>query len=290
MLDPLDDDNYVARFGPLPRSFEVQAGDVRLHLLEWGDSTARPVVMVHGMRGHARWFTPVGPAVGERYRALSVDLRGHGESEARQPSGAVVYGQDLVALIDAMDLREPILVGHSMGGSIAVRAAVALGPRLHALVTVDAGFGPPPPHLRAMLNHPPRRERRYFDSYEEGRARFKLRPGDSVADAELLDHLARHALRRLPDGRYTWRFDLAAGGGPPRVDLDASSITCPVIGIYGAESPIRKRLDPSSIAERFPSAASTSLDIVDGAHHHVFLDQPDAFNKVLMRRLSAVTG
>jgi pimeloyl-ACP methyl ester carboxylesterase len=49
-----------------------------------------------------------------------------------------------------------------------------------------------------------------------------------------------------------------------------------------------KRIDPRDVAERFPSAAWTAAEIIEGAHHHVFLDRPDAFNAVLMRYLNAL--
>src|SRR5687767_14147500 len=139
--------------------------------------------MIHGMRAHARWFTPVGPVVGERWRALSLDLRGHGESEHTPPYGHAVYGDDVRALVDALELDRPILVGHSMGGGVAVRAAASLGSRLRALLIVDSPLGPPPrPSLSPRASDPPvELTASEFESWEEARARFKLRPGETVA-------------------------------------------------------------------------------------------------------------
>lgn len=285
-MDALVDSRYVERLGPPPRSLFARAGEVELHVLEWGASDGEPLVMLHGMRAHARWFTPVGPALASHYRALAVDLRGHGRSAAGEGGGPAVYAADVVALVEALELPRLVLLGHSMGGSVAVRVAEALGERVSKLVLVDAGFGPPPPHMQRNRPLSEPRERSYFDSYEEGRARFKLRPGDTVADAELLDHLAFHALQPLPDGRYTWRFDMGERGGGPRPQTGGDGVRCPVFAIYGAESPILGRVDPRSLAERFSSATSTTVDIVEGAHHHVFLDQPDAFNALLLRRLA----
>jgi pimeloyl-ACP methyl ester carboxylesterase len=139
------DARYLRRFGPAPRSLRVRANGAELHLLEWGEPDAQPVLMIHGMRAHARWFTPVGPAVAAAgFRALSLDLRGHGQSGHTPPYGPAVYGDDAIALVDALALTRPILVGHSMGGGVAVRAAACLGARLRALVIVDSTLGPPP--------------------------------------------------------------------------------------------------------------------------------------------------
>jgi esterase len=290
------DAQYVARFGPPPRSLRVHAGGAELHLLEWGDPGAAPVLLIHGMRAHARWFTPVGPALAAGYRALSLDLRGHGESAHTPPYGHAVYGDDVSALVDALALEQPILVGHSMGGGVAVRAAARLGPRLRALVIVDAPLAPPPRPARvppAAFAAPASRTASEFASWSEARARFKLRPGDTVADSELLDHLARHSLRALPDGRFAWRFDpnVAQRSEPAQrapTAPDTSAIRCPVISIWGSESPLLRRIDPRDVSERFPSATFTAVEMIAGAHHHVFLDQPAAFNQTLLRYLSAV--
>jgi pimeloyl-ACP methyl ester carboxylesterase len=292
-VDAASDEAYVRRFGAPPRSLRVQANGAELHLLEWGDPDGEPVLMVHGMRAHARWFTPVGPAVGTRFRALSLDLRGHGDSAHTPPYGHAIYAQDVAALVNALDLQRPILVGHSMGGGVTARAAAALGTRLRALVIVDSAFGPPPrPSFARRASDPPtERTASDFASWHEARARFKLRPGDTVADPELLDHLALHALRALPGGRFAWRFDpnvAQRAGQPPVGPPDVSAVRCPVISIWGEHSPMLRRIDPRDVAERFPSAAWTAAEIVAGAHHHVFLDQPDAFNAVLLRYLQAL--
>ena len=289
------DAEFLARYGELPRSLRVQAGEVELHLLEWGDPDAPPMLMVHGMRGHARWFSPVGPAMGERYRALSLDLRGHGHSDPGDGGGQTTYADDLLALVEAMELEGLTLVGHSMGGSVVVRAAGRLEARLKVLVTVDAGLGPPPRSTRQNPRPRPMSEprpRRYFDSYETGRERFVLRPGGTVAEPELLDHLALHALRELPDGRFTWRFEDPSHAQParpqPRSPLDGSPIRCPVLGIYGSGSPILQRRDPRTFGERFPSAACTRVEILQGAHHHVMLDRPAEYSELLLSMLAGL--
>jgi pimeloyl-ACP methyl ester carboxylesterase len=303
MLQSGSDERFLERFGEQPRSHRVPVGDAELHVLQWGEDGKKPVLMVHGMRAHARWFSPVGPALAPRYRALSLDLRGHGESSHSPPYGQAMYAHDIVALIDALGLERPILVGHSMGAGVVTRAAALLGKRLAALVLVDAGLGPPPrPQApdgspgrggwsRALPGEgdAPERESGVFDTWEEARSRFRLRPGDSVASSELLDHLARHALQLLPDGRYRWRFDpnlwlRAQRNQPP---LEDGNVRCPVVSIYGAESPILRRTDPRTVGERFPSAPWTAVEILQGAHHHVFLDQPETFNALLLRYLDA---
>jgi pimeloyl-ACP methyl ester carboxylesterase len=101
-LERSRDEQYVAGFGAAPRSLHVDVNGTRLHVLEWGEASAPPVLLVHGMRAHARWFTPVGPALATRYRALAVDLRGHGESAHAPPYGIAVYADDVTALVNKL--------------------------------------------------------------------------------------------------------------------------------------------------------------------------------------------
>lgn len=285
------DARYLTRWGEPPRSLRVAANDTELHLLEWGDPAAQPVLLVHGMRGHARWFTPVGPALAERFRVLSLDLRGHGESAHTPPYGPVVYAQDIVALVEAMDLSRLLLLGHSMGGGVVVRAAPSLGARLQGLVIVDSPLGPPPrPAWRPPDDDEPGERRSpVFETWEQARARFKLRPGETVGDPELLDHLARHALYQRPEGGFSFRFDrnVSLRRAPVATPPDGSTIRCPVVSIWGEHSLMLKRVDPREIGERFPSAAWTAAEIIEGAHHHVFIDRPEAFNRVLLKYLDA---
>ena len=285
------DDRFLQRYGEPPTSLHLRVGGRALHLLQWGDPAGQPLLMVHGMRGHARWFSPVGPVVGERYRALSLDLSGHGRSDPSPEGGQLAYAQDVVAAIEALDLRDLVLLGHSMGGSVVLRAIAQVEERVRALVIVDAGFGPPPNAQAARARSPslPRPRRRY-DSFASARERFVLRPGDNCAEAALLDHLALHAIERTRDGAYTWRFEdpayMREGAPPPRPPPpDSSLVSCPVLAIYGALSPIRQRVDLEDYAQRFPNAPDVQVDVLDGAYHHVFLDQPQAFNALLLRRL-----
>jgi pimeloyl-ACP methyl ester carboxylesterase len=303
-FERIRDEQYVARFGAPPRSLHVDVNGTRLHVLEWGEPSAPPVLMVHGMRAHAHWFTPVGPALAGQYRALAVDLRGHGESAHTPPYGIAVYADDVAALINKLELTRPILLGHSMGGSVVAHVAIRLEGRLRALFVVDAGLSPP---VRSMLMRSAKRDEEKRDdeeqdgearepaalqTFEQVRARFKLRPGGAVASPELLDHLAYRAIERRADHGFGWRSDARlrerAYSAPLPDPFDATGMRCPMISIWGEHSPLLQRVSPVEIAKRFPNAAFTAVEMIAGAHHHVFLDQPDAFNATLLKHLASI--
>ena len=63
------------------RSRFVRSFGLRIHLCEWGDPDAEPVVLTHGFADHARAFDLLAPLLAEKYRVVAVDARGHGDSD-----------------------------------------------------------------------------------------------------------------------------------------------------------------------------------------------------------------
>ena len=80
-------------------------------------ATGRPLVLLHGITLRADVWAPQFHQLADRYRVIAVDLRGHGESAAGADGlGIGRLGDDLATVLTALDLRDAIVVGHSMGG------------------------------------------------------------------------------------------------------------------------------------------------------------------------------
>jgi pimeloyl-ACP methyl ester carboxylesterase len=103
-----------------------------------GSPGATAVVLVHGFSCSARWWDPVGLLLRENHRLLAVDLLGHGDSP-RSPHGYAIETQALalVAALERFEATDVTLVGHSMGGHIAIEAAVRAPERIRGIVAVD---------------------------------------------------------------------------------------------------------------------------------------------------------
>jgi len=103
------------------------------------------VVLCHGYTGsHQDWMFQV-PVLAQKYQAVTVDHRGHGTSDA--PSSADAYSihtlaDDLYGLLNYLDIVKCCLVGHSMGGLVALRLALDQSHVVNSLVLVDTGSGP----------------------------------------------------------------------------------------------------------------------------------------------------
>lgn len=123
----------------------ILVNDLRVHYLHWGlEGSGRPAVLLHGLASNARMWELVAPRLKEAgLNPLAFDARGHGLTD--KPDGDYGYAtfrRDLAAILDALNLENPLLVGHSWGASVALdyAAHVTFGPRAPAgLALVDGG-------------------------------------------------------------------------------------------------------------------------------------------------------
>jgi pimeloyl-ACP methyl ester carboxylesterase len=110
----------------------------RLMAYTTGSSSPTTIVLVHGFSCSARWWDPVGLQLREAHRLLSIDLLGHGRSP-RSPHGYAIATQAraVVEALERFEATNAILVGHSMGGHIAIEAARRAPERIRGIVAVD---------------------------------------------------------------------------------------------------------------------------------------------------------
>ena len=109
-------------------------------------------VFVHGWTCNRSFFAPQAAHFARRHRIVSVDLRGHGESD--KPSGPypiAAYADDIAHIIDHLDLGKVVAVGHSMGGSTVLQLAAAYPGHIAAIVMVDPASFVLTPEVRARL-------------------------------------------------------------------------------------------------------------------------------------------
>ena len=131
-----------------------------------GDPT---IVFVHGWTCNRSFLAPQAEHFAKRHRVVSVDLRGHGESD--KPLGAypiTAYADDIAYLIDQLGLRKVVAVGHSMGGLTVAQLAASHPDCVSAIVLVEPGPFAAPPDVLANFeaiadaieagNQGPRRE------------------------------------------------------------------------------------------------------------------------------------
>ena len=122
----------------IDRTIELRG--LSFHYREY-ERDGRPLVLLHGVASTSRIFMLLGPILGERFRALALDQRGHGESA--KPDGGYDFDsvtKDLKSFIEELGLERPVIVGHSWGGNVAMQYAADYPERVAGLVLVDGGF------------------------------------------------------------------------------------------------------------------------------------------------------
>lgn len=238
--------------GPLSRmsEWDVAPRGLRQRVCGWGATDDRPaVVCCHGWLDQGAAWDAVACALVDRgYRVIAPDHRGHGHS-AWTPPGTTYhfmeYVADVDALIETLELDRPILVGHSMGGTIASLYAGLRPQRVAGLVLLD-GLGPPAvaaaeavEQAATFLDHQRRSwSPRRVDSTADAAERIR-RTNPALAPDRALA-LAERATRATADGR-TWRWDpmhrtrAAVAYDATRHQAILRQIRCPVaVGVGSA--------------------------------------------------------
>lgn len=203
-----------------PRRHDFQGSQVRLTCYEWGAKDARDTALfVHATGFHARCWDRTVAALPEGWRAIAVDMRGHGTSDKREPYVWETFGRDLEELVSAFDLRQAVGVGHSMGGHCVTQVAARLPDAFRRLVLVDPVIFDPEAYATdryrgydSAEDHPVARRRNQWASWEEMFERFRDRPPFSLWRPEVLEDYCRYGVLPRSDGQG---YELAC---PPLVE------------------------------------------------------------------------
>ena len=112
----------------------LTAGGFKLHYLEQGSGP--PIVMIHGLGGQLRNFHYLLDDLATDHRVVLMDRPGAGYSRPSQP-GPRTHARALLALMDALGIERPLLVGHSMGGAVALALALEHPERVSGLAATS---------------------------------------------------------------------------------------------------------------------------------------------------------
>lgn len=268
-----------------PRALVVDGCRVRYHRV--GTPGTTPLLLVHGGGGHLGWWADVVPRLAGRFDMLVPDLSGHGDSGHRATYGRVEWTTELAAILAHEQVRSVRYVGHSMGGLIGILMAVDHPDLVESLVLVDAGLRWPDEvrgsRPRGRGWHPTS----VHDTEEEAVAQFRLPPGGTTGDPDLITRVAQYAVRRVPSG-WTWKFD-------PRVSRRFTDemlhealprVACPVGMVHGDQSEVSGAQVVDYVASRIGHPVPSA--VIAGAHHHVPLDRPEECGDAIARMVDVL--
>ncbi len=244
---------------------------IQLHTLEHRRDAQRLLVLLHGGGANAHWWDHLAPALCERFRVVALDFRGHGDSDHPDAIEPGAFARDLRALLEHLGADDAVLMGHSMGGHIALDHS-ALNSGVRALVAVEIVRGAPSRSRRSMRLA--LAARRTYRTREDALARYRFLPPAQNASEALRASIAAHSVREEPDGRFGFKFDPRWFTLPPTQPPKLSGVRCPTLIVRGAQSPLLSAEGAAAFAAEIASARVT---VVEAAGHNLHVEQPEAF-------------
>ena len=272
-----------------PESAYLQVAESDVHYLSWNEpEKGNGLLFVHGHNAHAHWWDFIAPFFKDAHHTVALDLTGMGDSDQRDAYSNDTYADEIVAVADAASMsNDTILVAHSFGGMMAIRAAALNPERFKGLILIDSGVR----HPDDIKERDPQIERlsqsKMYPTKEVAQSRFRLQPPQQCENQYLVDHIARSSVEYddVEEG-WSWKFDeelntrMTMNGD---LEEDYKSIGIPVALIYGAQSESFKARSAEYMKEL--KGDLSVLEIAD-AQHHLFLDQPMAFVEAVKQVLS----
>lgn len=263
----------------------VEVDGRRVHYVVSGASDSPTLLLIHGGGAHTGWWHLLTPLLEDEWRTVAIDLSGHGGDSERRPEYALEgWCEEVTAVAEAIGDPTVVLVGHSMGGGIAL-ATAALEPGLaRGVALLDSAVWAP-----YLSRFEGRRPPTIYPTREAALDAFRLMPPQPVTN-----HAAERTLAPMSiaprDGGWTWKWDPSAlvsfDGGVVRELLPR--LECPVVEIAGELSDHVGADAMELIAEL--TGREVPLIEIPGAYHHVMLDQPAAVAAALVPYLREWTG
>ncbi|MCK9486962.1 MAG: alpha/beta hydrolase [Dehalococcoidia bacterium] len=261
----------------------VEVNGLRFHYRESGDPRSRhALILLHGYAATADIWTDVASDLAREFRVIALDQRGYGQTDRAEDMDYTRATQleDLEGVIEALGLRSVTLVGHSMGGALALCYAAEHPEVTTALVVVEAA----PEVLRSGVENLRRllTAGESWGSLEE--AMEAMRPHLPNTSNEQLERRVRAAITTAEDGGFTWDFDEAFRDPqirPPEPDPgqrrlndlwdSADRVQCPTMIVRGQDTDM---LTPEAIQRLHRRIAGSRVSLIEDAGHNVPSDQP----------------
>jgi pimeloyl-ACP methyl ester carboxylesterase len=250
----------------------VQVDGVTISYRAWGerlpDSTLPSVVLLHGGAANARWWDHIAPLLSVDRQVIAFDLSGHGDSGRRDSYDLEGWATEALAIARLASGNDPILIGHSLGGVVALRAAMTAGDELGGIIIVDSPLVRFTPEEDAAAGRMAFGPPRVYPSKDAVIARFRPIPDQPSLDY-VRDYIAAASVRESQDG-WGWKFDSRIFTRAPQLP-GLAPVHCRS-AFFRGERGIVSREMADAIVERL-GGETPMIDIAD-AGHAIMLDQP----------------
>jgi esterase len=242
-----------------------------------------PLIILHGLLGSADNWRSMSRRLGAHCKVFAVDLRNHGRSPHSDTFDYDVMTADLREFMEQQALRRVMLLGHSMGGKVAMQFAIDYSEQVDRLVIVDIAPKPYEPFQRYILEALRSLDLTRYKSFADVDAALAAEVSSESLRQFLLKNLVRDH-----DGHLRWKVDLEAidrnydklaRGVVPERSFDK-----PTLFIRGGRSNYIGDDDVPLIRQIFPQAEIATLP---EAGHWVHIDAPKEFFQTVVNFLNS---
>lgn len=252
----------------------------RVFFVDAGARDAPPVVLLHGLGASAEDWDYQIPVFAQRFRVIAIDFAGFGRSDRRGPYGVRSFARDVWLLLEQLDIRRFVLMGHSMGGAVAQEMALEQPLRITHLVLANTM----PSFVPETLDHQFMLWSRLMIMSVLGPARLaeamsvKLFPSDE--HLALRERVIRRGRTNVRSAYLASVWSLTRWSARHRLH----TLGMPVL-LVAAEHDYFSRADFERFKEAMPSGAR--MEIIPGTRHALPLERPDLFNARVLSFLGA---
>lgn len=248
---------------------------MKLFHRELGEGT--PLMILHGLFGFSDNWQTHAKKLAEYYRVILVDLRNHGRSDWSDEFSYEIMANDVIKLAESLGIEEMILVGHSMGGKVAMHLAAKQEELLEKMIVVDMGIKGYPMHHDHILKG--------INSLD-----FQTISARREADQQLSQHIDSYGVRQFllknmywkEKGQLAWRMNVPVlEREMPKIlsGFEAPEIFTPTLFIRGGMSNYVLDEDIPLLETQFPDM---ELVTVENAGHWVHAEAPNEFQEALL--------
>lgn len=257
---------------------------MQLHAKCYGDQNNTPLVILHGLFGSLDNWAGQSNVLADHYQVWALDLRNHGRSDWDSETSYRAMSDDLLQFIDDKGFAKILLLGHSMGGKVAMQFALDYPQRVEKLIVVDIAPVLYPPHHNDVFNGLNSVNLSILGSRRDADLQLASFIPTSSVRQFLLKNLYRNG------DEFAWRMNLkalesgyekiAAAPKPLRADTFYSG---PTLFIKGELSDYIQPIHREAISGLFPNAEAR---IMQGVGHWPHAEKPKAFNTLITRFLA----
>ncbi len=245
----------------------------------------RDIIILHGLYGSSDNWHKISQKLSSEFSVYTLDLRNHGNSPHSDDFTIGVMADDLREFFDDLKLSKAIIIGHSLGGKVAMEFASKHPEFVEKLIIVDIA-----PRTYSENEFTERRNHRFIINYLKSidLQKFKNR-SEALEEMSKIDPTGRlkffmmKNIKRQKDGKLAWKINIKAIADNlsdllNKYELKLSEITCPVLFVKGEKSEYLTENDFKMIKNELPNAEFT---IIKDATHWLHSEKPDEFVEIV---------